>query len=431
MYFYRDMIMSDFIVSSIKLRDSGKGVLYSYEVSDSIKKFFKEPFFIDYDVSVEGVPDSILIIPLLANVLPISWLVGFNITVDSLDEQFYQAVLEIKKVFIEEFPEISNKQSNIIFSQLERNHTEIKKDAMLFSSGVDAYASYFNHQQDDLDLILIKGADIPLEDTKQWETAKSNVNDEVLLRRNQKHYIAMNCRDFYSYRVKELISGGGWWGKVQHGLTLTCAVAPLAHKLGYGTVYIAATDTPDFKVFWGSMPEIDNNVKWANTHVVHDCYHMHRTEKVESIVKNTKQLNKKINLRVCYSEFNNGLNCNQCEKCYRTIFALTLFGCNPNDFGFNVDKNLYKDIEKKWEGGFVSEGIRYDWEPMLALLKTNNLYQFAGYEHSTQQLEDKLRSALLSKIVHEDSKTAKSKRIIIATFPKAFKKYLKIRGLFR
>ncbi|WP_394213536.1 hypothetical protein [Psychrobacter piscatorii] len=124
--------MSDFIVSSIKLRDSGKGVLYSYEVSDSIKKFFKEPFFIDYDVSVEDVPDSILIIPLLANVLPISWLVGFNITVDSLDEQFYQAALEIKKVFIEEFPEISNKQSNIIFSQLERNHAEIKKDAMLF-----------------------------------------------------------------------------------------------------------------------------------------------------------------------------------------------------------------------------------------------------------------------------------------------------------
>ena len=106
--------MSDFIVSSIKLRNSGKGVLYSYEVSDSIKKFFKEPFFIDYDVSIEDVPDSILIIPLLANVLPISWLVGFNITVDSLDEQFYQAALEVKKVFIEEFPEISNKQSNII-----------------------------------------------------------------------------------------------------------------------------------------------------------------------------------------------------------------------------------------------------------------------------------------------------------------------------
>lgn len=443
--------MSNFIVNSIEMTGAGTRISYEYEVSDDIKKYFKTPFFIEYDCSVAEVPESILIIPLLANILPISWLAGFDITINTLDRQFYQAALDIKAVFIKEFPEILNHSSSLMVNQLVDNtaayhRDKVKKDALLFSGGVDAYASYFNHQQDDMDLILIQGADIPLNDSKQWATAKKNINNEVILQQNHKHYIAMNCRDFYTYRVKELVYGGGWWGKVQHGLTLTCAVAPLAYKKGYHSLYIAATDTIGFQVFWGSMPDIDNNVRWAGTQVVHDGYHMHRLDKVESIIQNAERLEKNVNLRVCYSELNNGLNCNKCEKCYRTIFALTLFGRNPNHFGFAVDGSVYTHIEALWAKGFANEGVRYDWAPMLSLLSADNLYQFAGHNHNTERhsaeqhnterhsaerLKDSLKVALDAPITETDSKVDKGKRAIIATFPKTFKSYLKIRELLR
>lgn len=405
--------------------------MYSYELSKDIKKYFKENFFIEYDVSVKEVPDSILIIPLLANILPIAWMVGFDIIIDSIDSDFYEAVLEIKEVFTKEFPEIKNKNSNIICKKFVKNISSHTRSAMLFSGGVDAYASYFNHQNEEMDLILIRGADIPVDDEKQWETAQKSVNDEVILNNNLKHFITMNCRDFYTYKVDELIVHGSWWGKVQHGLALTCAVAPLAYVSSYKLIYIAATHSSDFKMFWGSMPEIDNNIEWCSTRIVHDGYHMRRIDKVQSIVSNTEFLGKKISLRVCYSELNNGLNCNECEKCYRTIFALTLFNANPNNFGFNVSQNFYKNVEKVLEEGFSTEGIRHAWKSMIDPLNKNQIYQFEGQEYDKRKLDNKIRLALLSKVVQKKSKIYKLKRKVIATFPDAFKSYLKIRGLFK
>lgn len=420
--------MSEFILDEVKLDSSGNKVLYFYRMTDDIKKYFKEDFFSEYDIHLNGVPDSILAIPLLANILPISWLVGFDVIVNSVDKQFYDAILKIKDVFEKEFSLMSSRSSKFIFNNLEENFIETKTDAMLFSGGVDAYATYFNHYQDSLDLILIQGADIPLEDHNQWELAKKHIINENILNNNNKHYIKMNCRDFYSYHVNELLPGGGWWGKVQHGLSLICAVAPLAYKNGYKNLYIAATHTPNFKIFWGSMPEIDNNIKWSNTKVIHDGYNMLRIEKVESIVHHAKLLNSSLNLRVCYSELNNGLNCNKCEKCYRTMLGLLIFQANPNEFGFNVNHNIYIDIGNKIQKGFSTKGVRRDWEAMLKPLSENNIYQFSEHEYEKKQLIEKVKFALSLEIVEKLTYLDQAKRKLIAKFPRLFKKYLILRG---
>lgn len=419
--------MSSFILNSIDASSSENRIRYSYEVSRDIKKYFKEDFFIEYDASVKDLPNSILMIPLLANILPIAWMVGFDIVVDSIDSSFYEAALKIKEVFSKEFPEVKNKNSTIKFKNLVENISSHKKNAMLFSGGVDAYASYFNHQRENMDLILIRGADIPLSDEKQWETAKKSVNDESILGSNRKHFITMNCRDFYTYKVDELMAGGSWWGSIQHGLSLICAIAPLAYKNGYQTVYIASSYTAELQIFWGSMPEIDNEIKWANTSVLHDGYHMRRVDKLESIVRNSILLDKKINLRVCYSELNNGINCSTCEKCYRTIFGLTLFNVNPNDFGFNVDYYLYSNIEKIIKRGFSTDGTKFFWRDILNTLEENNIFQFEGSYYPQQRLEDELNLALSLANTEKDTKVKVFKKRLISKFPNLFKKYLKIR----
>ncbi len=419
--------MSSFILNSIDISSSKNRIGYSYEVSKDIKKYFKEDFFIEYDTSIKDVPDSILIIPLLANVLPIAWMVGFDVIVDSIDSNFYEAVLEIKKVFSKEFPEIKNKNSTIRFKNLVENIYSHKKNAMLFSGGVDAYASYFNHQNESMDLILIRGADIPLDDKKQWETAKKSVDNEVILDSNQKHFITMNCRNFYTHKVDELIAEGSWWGSIQHGLSLICAISPLAYKNGYQIVYIASSYTAELQIFWGSMPEIDNEIKWANTNVLHDGYHMRRINKLQSIVRNSILLDKKINLRVCYSELNNGINCSNCEKCYRTIFGLALFNVNPNNFGFNVDYHLYDNIEKIIKRGFSSNGTKFFWRDILNTMKENKIFQFEDNYYPQQRLKDELKLALSLTSIEKDTKIKRFKKKLIYNFPNLFKKYLKIR----
>lgn len=420
--------MSEFILDEVRLDSSGNKILYYYKMTDDIKKYFKEDFFAEYDIHLNEVPESILAIPLLANIIPISWIAGFDVIVNSVDKEFYDAILKIKDVFEKEFSFMSSRRSKFIFNNLEENFIETKADAMLFSGGVDAYATYFNHYQDSLDLILIQGADIPLEDHNQWELAKKHIINENILNSNNKHYIKMNCRDFYSYHVNELLPGGGWWGKVQHGLSLTCAVAPLAYKNGYKNLYIASSYNPKFKIFWGSMPEIDNDIRWSNTKVIHDGYDMLRIEKVKSIVHHAKLLNNSINLRVCYSELNNGLNCNKCEKCYRTMLGLLIFKANVNEFGFDVKYNIYDNILKSISNGFTSEGSQYFWQEMIVPLKNNEIYQFSDHKYDKQQLIEKIEFASTLQVLHKDTYVDQTKRKLIAKFPRLFKKYLILRG---
>lgn len=418
-------------INRISLEEAGHKVKYQYEIPKKLKKYFKNDFFVRYDVSVDDVPESILVIPFVANLLPISWMLGFNIVVNEIDDKFYAGMQQVKEIFAKEFPQINQQKSDIVAERLVNNHSEQKTDAMLFSGGVDAYATYFRNFHKPLDLVLVRGADIPLDDHKQWQTALDSMESQIL-DNNPKHYIEMNCRDFYSYHVTELVAGGGWWGKVQHGLSLTCSVAPLAYTLGYGNLSIAATHNINFRVFWGSMPEIDQRTRWADTLVHHDSFDLSRFDKVELIVKHAKLLPHPLNLRVCYSEFNNGLNCSECEKCYRTILAIAICGSNPNEYGFNVGSDVYAKIENLVEKGFATKGICRAWEENYTkLIESQKIFEFPSSSYNKQKLEKKLAQGLALEIVQRTSFTDKFKRKIIGTFPNAFKAYLKIRGSMR
>lgn len=76
-------------VKKINISDEGKKVTFDYELSKEIKKYFSsQKFFVEYDVVIASVPENILVIPFLANVLPISWFAGFDVYVNELDKEF-------------------------------------------------------------------------------------------------------------------------------------------------------------------------------------------------------------------------------------------------------------------------------------------------------------------------------------------------------
>jgi hypothetical protein len=87
-----------FSVDNIAFAEEGRRISYSYSIHNGVQKCFNmnSPYYVKYDVDVSSTPLSIAFIPLLANVVPISWFVGFDIYVDEIDEVFYNALKDLK-----------------------------------------------------------------------------------------------------------------------------------------------------------------------------------------------------------------------------------------------------------------------------------------------------------------------------------------------
>lgn len=419
-------------LTSIEFKDSGTKIVYDYSFDKDIAKYFnpKEPFFVSYNEDVSQVPMSISVIPFLANILPISWFGGFDVIIEELDESFYNSSEKIKLEFQKSFLELKEVESRLIVKSLIKNERNASNTAMLFSGGVDAYATYFRNQSKNLDLITIHGADIELDDIRQWNSVVHLNESENLLKKNKKHYIKSNLRTFYTYKVDLLLKEMGWWGRVQHGLALNCLLAPLAKLHNYSKVYIASTYTDNIKISWGSTPEIDNLIKWSNVSVIHDGYELKRQEKVKLIVDNTQELDDKIKLRVCYSELNQKVNCSKCEKCYRTIFGIILSNDNPNNYGFDVDENAYERVMNMFGNGFKSEGVLYFWwEINEVISKLADFYIFSNKEKEAEKMIalNNLISQNINMGVKKPSGLNRLKHTLINTFPKVFKIYLNYR----
>jgi len=353
-------------LNEIIYAEGGRTIQYRYETSGIAKKYFntKDPFFTAYQEDVGKVPQSIAVIPFVANIIPIAWFAGFDVQVDELDHDYHRALTEIKSIFQKSYPE-STFKGRLIVKNIINNQIEGDRSTMLFSGGIDAFATYLRHRKEQPVLATVHGADIELADHAQWESFRAFLEQEAFLDNNEKTYIRSNLRTFYTYRVQLLLKDIGWWGKIQHGLALIGSLAPLTFVKGITRIYIASSYTDHIDIAWGSTPEIDNSMSWAGIEVIHDGYELKRQDKVDLIADYARDHNKEFRLRVCYSELRDGFNCSRCEKCYRTILGLILAGQNPNKFGFNTDASMYENIIKMLTDGMSSKGMRYFWWELL------------------------------------------------------------------
>ncbi len=415
------------------IADQSKFV-YNYSYDAALSKYFKpERFFSQYDLDVSSVPASISVIPFLANFAPIAWFAGFDITVDEIDEDFYNALMAIKAELAKHHPAMQGKESTI-HGRLVKNELNGERSAMLFSGGVDAFATYFRHFEEYPDLVTIKGADIELDDAKQWEEVVAFNENEPILKNNDRHYITSNLKDFYTYEVDLLLPTPGWWGNIQHGLALIGSLTPLSYLKGHRRIYIASTRSIHMAFnAWGSMPETDEKISWSGLKVYHDGFDLKRQEKVDLIVDSLQKLNAKTTIRVCYSDIKKDLNCSHCEKCVRTIYGIMLAGGNPNDFGFKVDKDIYARIRSTVTRGFRTKGAQFFWSELAAKSRNTN----KAFYFEDPVAEKRLRTELLEQIddftARDIAKMSGFKKIkfkFIKAYPKMFEAYLKIRRAF-
>ena len=326
------------ILSDTSLDTNNNKVTYLQNSSWRCKRYFRENLYVQYDIDLSSIPESILNIPYVANVYPICWFLGATLKVKTLDKNFFYSIEKVKAEFAKFYPEILFRNSKLIVEDWEEIEYPNHNKAMLFSGGVDALYTYSKLESKEVQLITIHGADIEIDNLNQWERIKDITLSLELTKQNSNFFIRSNVRRFYRSKVEKLIYNNNqdWWTLIQHGLSLTSYISPIAYNNNIGEVYIGSTFEFSKNNFtWGSS-YIDNYIAWGSSNVIHHGQDANRLEKMKFLSDYFEKVNIQTPFRVCYHHLNNKLNCSVCTKCYRAIITLIILGKDPRKYGFDV-----------------------------------------------------------------------------------------------
>lgn len=312
-----------------------KTVKYHYHVEGPAKEAFlvNAEFRISYSESIASVPNSVLSIPFVTNVLPLVWLYDAELVLPEIDKDFYGHLDEIRNGYRSMYPKLSFNGS-LTPGKMVKNGQKRKKggDLLLFSGGVDATSSLItimNSKKRPL-LVTLWGADVSLDDREGWKE-KSNHTKNIASKFSLKHSLVRT--EFRSLldtsTLNKLVSRGTddeWWHGFQHGIGIIGHAAPLVYIHNISTVYIAASFTRGDHVSCASDPSIDEHVHVAGCTTVHDGYDFNRQDKIRNIhafVQNEKIDN--LPVKVCWKSLG-AKNCGQCEKCIRSACGFLVEG---------------------------------------------------------------------------------------------------------
>lgn len=329
---------------------NGNNVQFPYRIIGEWEYVFdkNENMYVEYSCDVSSVPKSVLIIPLISNLLPVSWMLNGEIIVDELDKDFYECIDNIKNGYRQMFPQVEFKGS-IKVRNVCSNSCLGEKKMMMFSGGVDAFATLTTHANENPDLFTVWGADVAIEDVDGWNKILSHAKHTSELFKVDYFFVKSNFRKFIRESVMHNIcldrAKDGWWHGFQHMLGLVGLASPICYLNRCNKLYLASSYCAAEKGTYTSAsdPTIDNFVEFSGTKLFHDGYEFNRQEKVNRIVEYSKTNDLIFPIHVCW-ETQGGINCCWCEKCMRTIMEILSKGGDPAKFGFRYE-NSKKEMQ--------------------------------------------------------------------------------------
>ncbi len=352
-------------------------ITYSYRVEGEWAEVFRldEVFSIEFSCDLSSVPESVAMVPLLGNLLPVAWICDAEIVVPVCDQDFFESIPAFREGYVAMYPTMTF-GGKITVGSLQNNPSgSSKKAGAFFSGGVDAYNTLIRHAAEKPVLLTLWGSDVWLWDNAGWERVQEHLAQTS--REFDVDFVTIKTRfrSFLSEKklcARVVASGDNWWHGFQHGLGIISHAAPVAFSLGLTTMYIASSFTIAEKgrITCASDPAIDNFVRFCGARVVHDGYEYNRQQKVHHITQHAKNTGRKIALRVCWQSAG-GSNCCNCEKCWRTILEIYAEGSNPRDFGFDYPSfgALCQTIQAN--AALLKERRDAYYAPLQAVLREN------------------------------------------------------------
>lgn len=317
-----------------------------FTASEGIKGTFRADAFVaTYEsADLSQTPESLLLIPLLANIAPVAWALGAELRVPIVDPVFFRALQTIKDSLKAMYPKLSW-NGRVIPDVVDAPISyPTAKPALLFSGGVDSIASYLVHRDEDPLLVTALGRTAFQELTPEVKKQREACADFATRHKARILPVLTNLNRMFA--SKHLPLGAAWWSKVQHGLAFLGLCAPLSPIEGLHTVYLSATHTAGSKMPWGSHPAIDNHAAWGSTKGRHDCYHLSRQQKVNLVAEHIRTEDPGLVIQICRRSPKRS-NCSQCGKCCRTMMGLIVAGVDPNRHGFHLDQHTLKRLREQ------------------------------------------------------------------------------------
>ena len=402
--------MDNIILKSIDIE--GSIIYYHFEVSEGIRKYFNtDILWIDYGKDLSSVPKSILVIPFVGSLVALSWVTDSVFWVEEIDKTFYYSLRNLKIAYQELYPQYIL-GGRFVSAYLKGNDVDGPQRAsdsdalLLFSGGVDANASYLRNIAKKLLLCNIQGwFEDPSSVLSQADADKRDITEFAIANSVQFQFIRSNFAnvidaDYYQKKIGRRI-GYNWWYGFQHSMAFISIAIPIAFAKGINEIIIASSYFIGSSSLCASYPTTDIEFRFAESgHTIHDGFELDRQDKIRLLVEHQKMMRRPYPLRVC--SFNDH-NCCECEKCFRTMLAITAECGDVRDFGFTINgtlKDHFVEVLNKREAlmGFDHEREAY-WPAIEFAMRKNH------------ELMDSEQKALVDWFLNYDFKRGKRRAL--------------------
>ncbi len=303
--------------------------------------FRSHEFTVEYSEAIGSVPESIAVIPFVANVLPIIWVYDAELVVRELDKDFFDNITNIKTGYENMYPEVAF-GGQVTVGSLVRNRVRSKQrnTALFFSGGADATSSLITMLKngDKPHLFTLWGADVRLADVDGWHEKYSHTERVAHIFNLESSSVKTNFRTFINeYLLDKKIerkAGDKWWHGFQHGIGIISHIAPLTFLYGFHESHIAASFVAGDNMPCASDPTIDEHVHIADSKTIHNGYDLTRQNKIRNIQSYISQLEEihHLPIKVCLAS-RDSKNCGRCEKCMRTACGILAEGGSVDFYG--------------------------------------------------------------------------------------------------
>jgi len=318
--------------------------IYFHLSNEFSKKYVKEPLHLSYPqvIDLKNLPQSIIDIPLITNVIAVIWLSGKEYTIEEMDEDLYYSLINIK-IFFKRFFYNTLWEGELKPERLVKNvpPRTNPKSAALFTGGLDSTTTIFRHFDENPTLISFNSPH-----KTAIDFAKTHHLDFYTIFMNYDVFLKLTTLDKASCDITK------WFWDTSMGLSWVGAAAPFLYAMGISVLYIPSGFTWRSFIFLDGQtlrqpasPLIDENLSPMGLRVEHDIFTMTRTDKIKFI--STFCLEKNISkpqLVVCnHHQKSDTLYspCNRCMKCLVTMLDILAIGENIQDYGFTLSEKEF------------------------------------------------------------------------------------------
>lgn len=361
--------------------DIGTKIVYDYNAPLSIQKYIKssDPLFVEVPGDIGDVPEEVLVIPFVGVMLTVSMLLDIGIEVSSLDRTFYDSISKLQAIYQSMYPKAGLHLSVQVKSTRLCHYQSNGKKALFFTGGVDATSALIELSGENVELLNIWGGDLRLTDSASHVELEHYLSSIQAVTGLEYHFIKTNAREMFEenalgdvcLKLLGRSKNHGWWASIAHILSMTTTVAPWAYKHKIGQHYIGSSYNPkETLTFDSNNKEFINSIRYSSAIFSIVDEQVGRNEKIGKIVQYKEKSEVPIQLKVCWQR-QAGVNCSNCEKCYRTIMSIIANHGDPNVFGFKVDSLVIQKIKKFLSTNLVSTAF---WKPIQDMFLSDREY---------------------------------------------------------